>query len=195
VLTSTYAGRRIVPLPRFTPEEWLETATRERITHAFLVPTMLTRIVHALEADPSLRPPALRAPPHGGARMPTPVLERALELLPDTGFVNAYGLTETSSTVCVLGAVDQRHAVASDDPVLRGRLASVGAPVPGIEVFLRLQRRYAHLFKDPPRTDVIEQIQAVADRNIRRFGLVDEEPATEDGDLMRLLAETGRGPQ
>ena len=37
--------------------------------------------------------------------------------------------------------------------------------------YLKLQKRYAHLFKDPPRTDVIEAIQARADANIRRFGL------------------------
>ena len=47
-----------------------------------------------------------------------------------------------------------------------------------VEEYLRLQRRYAHLFGEPPRTDVIERIQAGADRNIRRFGLVDGEEAT-----------------
>src|SRR6266508_2626333 len=50
-----------------------------------------------------------------------------------------------------------------------------------VEEYLRLQRRYAHLFGDPPRTDVIEQIQAVADRNIRRFGLLPD--ADEGPDL------------
>jgi len=38
--------------------------------------------------------------------------------------------------------------------------------------YLRLQRRYAHLFGEPPQTDVIERIQARADRNIERFGLL-----------------------
>jgi pyruvate ferredoxin oxidoreductase beta subunit len=38
--------------------------------------------------------------------------------------------------------------------------------------YLRIQRRFAHLFGDPPRTDVIAQIQAIADRNIERFGLL-----------------------
>jgi pyruvate ferredoxin oxidoreductase beta subunit len=42
-----------------------------------------------------------------------------------------------------------------------------------VEEYLRPQRRYAHLFKDPPRTDVIERIQARADRNIRRYGLLE----------------------
>jgi pyruvate ferredoxin oxidoreductase beta subunit len=46
-----------------------------------------------------------------------------------------------------------------------------------VEEYLRLQRRFAHLFGDPPRLDVVERIQAIADRNIRRFGLLDEEAA------------------
>jgi pyruvate ferredoxin oxidoreductase beta subunit len=45
-----------------------------------------------------------------------------------------------------------------------------------VEEYLRLQRRFAHLFGDPPRTDVVEQLQAIADRNIRRFGLLEEVP-------------------
>jgi acyl-CoA synthetase (AMP-forming)/AMP-acid ligase II len=78
--------------------------------------------------------PSLRQLAYGGARMPTPVLERALELFPEAGFVNAYGLTETSSTVCLLGPDDHRRAHTSGDPAVRARLASVGRPVPGVEV-------------------------------------------------------------
>jgi pyruvate ferredoxin oxidoreductase beta subunit len=46
-----------------------------------------------------------------------------------------------------------------------------------VEEYLRLQRRFAHLFGDPPRTDVIERLQALADRNVRRFGLLEEAEA------------------
>jgi fatty-acyl-CoA synthase len=98
-----------------------------------VVPTMLARIVSVLEGDPGRRPPALRSLAYGGARMPAPVLERALELLPDVDFVNAYGLTETSSTVAVLGPDDHRAAFTSDDPVVRRRLESCGRAVPGVE--------------------------------------------------------------
>ena len=52
-------------------------------------------------------------------------------------------------------------------------VSKIRHPVP-VEEYLRLQRRFAHLFGDPPRTDVIERVQAIADRNIRRFGLVEE---------------------
>lgn len=44
-----------------------------------------------------------------------------------------------------------------------------------VEDYLRPQTRYAHLFGDPPRTDVVERIQAQADRNIRRFDLLGED--------------------
>jgi acyl-CoA synthetase (AMP-forming)/AMP-acid ligase II len=134
LLSSTYAARRIVPLPRFDAEAWLTRARDEHVTHAFVVPTMLARLVAAMEADPDLRVPSLRHLAYGGARTPAPVLERALRLLPDTGFVNAYGLTETSSTVAVLGPDDHREAGASTDPDVRARLSSVGRAVPGIEL-------------------------------------------------------------
>ena len=44
-----------------------------------------------------------------------------------------------------------------------------------VDAYLRPQRRYAHLFNPTPRTDVIAQIQAIADRNIRKFGLLQQE--------------------
>jgi acyl-CoA synthetase (AMP-forming)/AMP-acid ligase II len=134
ILTACYVGRRIVPLPSFSPEDWLDTARREAVTHAFVVPTMLARIAAAAEADPDLRVPHLRSLAYGGARMPAPVLERALRVFPEAGFVNAYGLTETSSTVAVLGPDDHRQAATSEDPAVRRRLSSVGRPVGGIEV-------------------------------------------------------------
>jgi pyruvate ferredoxin oxidoreductase beta subunit len=44
-----------------------------------------------------------------------------------------------------------------------------------VEAYLKLQGRYAHLFGDSPRPDVVARIQARADRNIERFGLLDDE--------------------
>ena len=136
ITSSVYAGRRIVQLPAFSAEAWIETARRERVTHAFVVPTMLGRIVDALEeSDAGL--PNLRALSYGGGKMPLPVIERAMRLLPRTDFTNAYGLTETSSTIAVLGPEDHRAAAASDDPAIRRRLTSVGRPLPSVEVEIR----------------------------------------------------------
>jgi pyruvate ferredoxin oxidoreductase beta subunit len=46
-----------------------------------------------------------------------------------------------------------------------------------VEDYLRPQRRFAHLFGKNPRPDVVERLQAIADRNIRRFGLLETEVA------------------
>jgi pyruvate ferredoxin oxidoreductase beta subunit len=44
-----------------------------------------------------------------------------------------------------------------------------------VEEYLRLQARYRHLFEPTRREELIERIQARADRTIRRFGLLEEE--------------------
>jgi acyl-CoA synthetase (AMP-forming)/AMP-acid ligase II len=136
VLSSVYAGRRIVYLPQFSPEGWVEEALAEGITHAMVVPTMLGRILDVLQEQRE-ELPALRHLSYGGGRMPVAVVERAMALLPDAGFVNAYGLTETSSTISVLTPDDHREAVRSDDPLARARLGSVGRPLPHLEVEIR----------------------------------------------------------
>jgi len=136
ILSSIYAGRRIVQLASFSPEAWLSAARAERVTHAFVVPTMLARIVDAAgSAGADL--PQLRSLSYGGGKMPLPVIERALELFPNAQFANAYGLTETSSTIALLGPEEHREAAASDDAAVRRRLASVGRALPGVEIDVR----------------------------------------------------------
>ena len=136
ITSSMYVGRRVVYLPAFTPEAWVATAAAEAITHAMVVPTMLGRVLDVLEGRGE-RLPALRHLSYGGGRMPVEVIERALRLLPDVDFVNAYGLTETSSTISVLAPDDHRAALASDDPAVRRRLGSVGRPHGAVEVSIR----------------------------------------------------------
>jgi acyl-CoA synthetase (AMP-forming)/AMP-acid ligase II len=136
VLSNTFAGRRMVYLPSFSAADWLDIVMAEGITQAMLVPTMLARIVDHLGGNIA-ELPTLRAIAYGGARMPRPVLERALRCLPSTDFTNAYGLTETSSTIAVLGPDAHRAALAATDPAAASRLASVGRLVPGVEGQIR----------------------------------------------------------
>jgi acyl-CoA synthetase (AMP-forming)/AMP-acid ligase II len=60
-----------------------------------------------------------------------------LRAFPATGFVNAYGLTETASTITLLSPEDHRAAVGSAEPHVRARLSSVGRPVPGVQAQVR----------------------------------------------------------
>ncbi len=136
MLSSVYAGRRIVQLPNFDADAWIDAVANEGITHAMVVPTMLARIVERL-AERGDELPTLRAMSYGGGRMPFPVIDQAMNLLPGVAYVNAYGLTETSSTISLLGPDDHWIAHASDDPAMRRRLGSVGRPLPSLEVSIR----------------------------------------------------------
>ena len=134
--SSLYGGRRLVFLPRFDAQRWVDLAVAEGITHAFVVPTMLGRILDVLEARGEKLPRLVHLS-YGGGRMPVPVVERALRLLPEVGFVNAYGLTETAATISLLRAEELRAAFESDDPAVRARLGSVGRPLPSVELEIR----------------------------------------------------------
>ncbi len=135
-MSNLYAGRKMVYLPVFDAREWIRLIRDEHVTTATVVPTMLDRIVTALQSEP-VELPTLRNLAYGGSKVALPLVRTALELLPDVGFVNAYGLTETSSTIAVLGPDDHRAAFGADDPVAARRLGSVGQVVPGIEVQIR----------------------------------------------------------
>jgi pyruvate ferredoxin oxidoreductase beta subunit len=68
-------------------------------------------------------------------------------------------------------------------PVLEARDGAVTARTPiraqvPVEDYLRPQTRFAHLFGTPGRPDVIAALQERADRNIARFGLLEEREET-----------------
>jgi acyl-CoA synthetase (AMP-forming)/AMP-acid ligase II len=137
-MSNLYAGRKMVYLANFDALTWVRLVAAERVTTATVVPTMLDRIVCVLEQE-RVDLPTLRNLAYGGSKVPLPLVRKALELMPDVGFVNAYGLTETSSTIAVLTPDDHRAAHGSLDETVAKRLASVGQPVPGIEVQIRAE--------------------------------------------------------
>jgi acyl-CoA synthetase (AMP-forming)/AMP-acid ligase II len=136
VLSATFAGRRIVFLDNFEARAWLDLAAAERVTNAFVVPTMLVRIIDEM-ATGSWDLSALRGISFGGGKMPMAVIERAMARLPQVDFTNAYGLTETSATICMLTPEDHRAAAASAEPHIRRRLGSVGRAIGTVEIEVR----------------------------------------------------------
>ncbi len=135
IMTNIYGGRRLVMLAQFEPGLWLRTVEREKITHAFVVPTMLKRILDQPDfelADLS----SLQILSYGAAPMPLPVIRRAIERFPKTvGFINAFGQTETTSTVTMLGPEDHRLEGPPEEVEKKlRRLSSIGRPLPDVEL-------------------------------------------------------------
>ena len=137
-MSNLYAGRKMVYLTQFDARDWVRLVATEQVTSATVVPTMLDRIVAVLDTEPTALP-SLRTLAYGGSKVALPLVRQALTLLPEVGFVNAYGLTETSSTIAVLTPEDHRTALAATDAATARRLGSVGQPVPGIEVQIRAE--------------------------------------------------------
>lgn len=135
-LTNLYSGRRYIFLEQFEGEDWLKLVRAENVTHALVVPTMLARIM----SSPGNRDvPSLRSLAYGGAPMPLKVVQQAISEWPHVGFVNAYGLTETSSTISLLGPDEHRIAASDSDPAVRARLRSAGKPLEAIDVQIRTE--------------------------------------------------------
>ncbi len=135
MMTTIWTGRRLVVMPQFDAGAWLELVERERITHGFVVPTMMKHLLdHPDFATRDLS--SLEVLSYGGAPMPFPVIRRAIERFPRTvGFVNAFGQTETTSTLTVLGPDDHRlEGTAEEIEKRTRRLRSIGRPLPDVEV-------------------------------------------------------------
>ncbi len=135
VTTAIWTGRRVVPMRQFEPGAWLRLVETERITHAFLVPTMVKRILdHPDFAASDLS--SLEVLSYGAAPMPMRTIRRAIDAFPPTvQFVNAFGQTETASTVTTLLPEDHRFTgEAEEDEKKLRRLASIGRAVADVAI-------------------------------------------------------------
>ena len=124
LLLALYGGDTTVVLPRFDAGRWLELVERHRVASAFLVPTMLARILeHPRAATADLS--SLQSVSYGAAAAPVALVRRAMETWPHVGFANTFGQTETLGGYTSLTPDDHRNPA---------RIGSVGRALPGVEV-------------------------------------------------------------
>jgi len=135
MLAGVYGGRTLAIMRQFEVREWMETVQREKATRAMLVPTMLKRIID----DPDFHTydlTSLQIITYGAAPMPLPVIRKAISEMPWVRFINAFGQTETASTITVLGPED--HTLTGTDEEIEKKLnrltSSIGRPLPDVEV-------------------------------------------------------------
>ena len=133
MLGSLWSGRKLAILPQFDPSGWLDMVEREGVTHAFVVPTMLKRIMEA-DGFEKYDISSLKLITYGAAPMPWEVVRTAIGTF-TCGLMNAYGQTESTSTMTYLGPDDHRLDGTPEENDLKiKRLRSVGRVMPDIEV-------------------------------------------------------------
>lgn len=135
MLAAVYGGRTLIIMRQFEVKEWMKAVQQEKATRAMLVPTMLKRIVD----DPDFGNydlTSLQIITYGAAPMPLPVIKKAIELLPWVRFINAFGQTETASTIAFLGPEDHVLTGTKDEinKKLKRLTASIGKPLADVEV-------------------------------------------------------------
>jgi len=133
-LAAVYGGRTLVVMHQFEPLEWLTLVQNHQVNRAMLVPTMLKMVMdHPRFHEFDLA--SLNVITYGAAPMPIDVIRQAINEFPGARFINAFGQTETASTITML---------PPDDHVLEGgpeeierklrRLTSIGIPLEDVEV-------------------------------------------------------------
>lgn len=133
ILSSIWGGRTLVVLPQFDPEQWLEAVQREGVTHAFVVPTMLKRVMEYPYFD-RFDLSSLQLITYGAAPMPFEVVCRAIEVF-SCGLMNAYGQTESTSSLTYLGPDDHRlDGTPEENAKKLHRLRSVGRAMDDVTI-------------------------------------------------------------
>jgi len=134
IFACTWVGASQVVLPRFEAATVLHAIERERISHTVLVPTMLAMLLDA-PAFSTTDLSSLRNIQYAASPISPELQRRVLEVF-DCEVAQFYGMTEASPTVSHLSPEDHRLGFEGQEPQ-RGRLASIGVPVPGVEVEVR----------------------------------------------------------
>jgi acyl-CoA synthetase (AMP-forming)/AMP-acid ligase II len=135
MLAAIYGGRTLVLMRQFEVKEWMATIEREQATRAMLVPTMLKRVIDDLDFS-KYNLTSLKVITYGAAAMPFEVIGKAINVMPWARFINAFGQTETASTITTLGPED--HVIEGTEEEKAKKLkrltSSIGKPLPDVEV-------------------------------------------------------------
>ncbi|MBX7483668.1 fatty acid--CoA ligase [Qipengyuania qiaonensis] len=119
------AGVRGIVQAEFTPDGVLD-GFEQGITRLFIVPAALQMVVHhprARTTDMS----GVKYVMYGAAPIPLDLLREAVQTIPDAGFLQCYGMTETTGTIAMLPPED--HCLEGNR-----RMKSAGKAVPGAEL-------------------------------------------------------------
>ena len=136
MISSIWGGRTLVILPQFTPADWIAAVDGQGVTHSMVVPTMLKRIMDAPEFA-SFQGGSLKLITWGAAPMPFEVVRRAIDVF-HCDLMNAYGQTESTSTLTYLGPEDHRlSGDAAEDAQKIQRLRSVGRAMDDVDIAIQ----------------------------------------------------------
>ncbi len=134
MMAAVYGGRTLVMERQFEPKGWMGLVETEKVNRAMMVPTMLKQLLDNPDFG-KYDLSSLRVITYGAAPMPLEVIKRAVEAFPGVGFINAFGQTETASTITALSIEDHAITGTEEEKAKKlKRLSSIGKPMSDIEM-------------------------------------------------------------
>jgi acyl-CoA synthetase (AMP-forming)/AMP-acid ligase II len=133
-LASVYGGRTLVIQRQFEAVEWMKLVAQHGVERALLVPTMVRQILDSPEFERHDLS-SLRVLTYGGSSMPPSLIQRMVAGFSGRQFINAFGQTETGSTITMVPPED--HVLEGPPELVelhKRHLGSIGKPLPDVEV-------------------------------------------------------------
>ena len=124
-VTALISGLPAVVLAEFEPSAVFDAVETRGVTRFFIVPAALQMLLNhprCAETDFS----RLKYIHYGAAPIPLELLRQSIAMF-GAGFIQVYGMTETTGTICMLPPEDH-------DPAGNTRMRSAGKPLPGVEI-------------------------------------------------------------
>ena len=134
MMAAIYGGRTLVMERQFEAKEWLGLVEAEKANRAMMVPTMLKQLMDHPEFS-KYDLSSLKVITYGAAPMPLEVIRKAVELFPGVSFINAFGQTETASTITILSPEDHNITGTEEEKEKKlKRLSSIGRPMSDVQM-------------------------------------------------------------
>jgi acyl-CoA synthetase (AMP-forming)/AMP-acid ligase II len=134
MMAAIYGGRTLLMERQFEAKEWMGLVSEEKANRAMMVPTMLKQLMDHPEFS-RYDLSSLRVITYGAAPMPLEVIKKAVECFPGVSFINAFGQTETASTITTLSPEDHNITGTEEEKEKKlRRLASIGRPMSDVEM-------------------------------------------------------------
>ena len=121
LIPMVYYGCALSLIPQYSPMELLKNISEVKATVLIAIPTMYVHLLQLARAGKASIPKSLRACISGGAPLPVKVIGEFEEVF-QTRIAEGYGLTETTSCVCLNTSGEGFKA------------GSIGPPAPGVEM-------------------------------------------------------------
>lgn len=125
VLGIPATGATSVVIPMFEPELVLRVIEEQKIDTTMVIPVMLSMLEQAEGFSPE-HLGSLRQLVYGASPISQDLIGRWLEMLPNTDFIQGYGMTEAASVLTFLGPEDHRRGGKA--------LTTSGRPLFGVEL-------------------------------------------------------------